>query len=116
MANADPTGGGERAVRLTIPPEQAKFLCEELAGFKADLEDDARAHRGHPDVPRWLNEADAYGRLISGIDAGEILPDDHVRRLVSDWADANDRAEHYDNVSLKHDALAALNKQIGVDR
>lgn len=112
MASTDPMGG-ERAVPLSISPVQAEYLRRELAGFKAGLEDDAQTHPDRPDARRWLDTAEAYGRLIAGLDAGEMIPDDHVRRLVREWAEAHDPAEHYERVVFEHDAIAALRKQIG---
>src|SRR6185503_16551135 len=37
-----------------------------------------------------------------------IVPDVHVRRLVREWAEAHDCAEHYECVVFEHDAIAAL--------
>jgi hypothetical protein len=108
--------GGERAVTLSIPPEQVEYLRRELTGFKDGLEDDAQTHADRPDARRWLDNAGAYGRLVAGLDAGEIVPDDHVRRLVRDWAEAHDNAEHYERVVFEHDAIAALREQIGAGR
>jgi hypothetical protein len=108
--------GGEHAVPLSIGPEQAEFLRRELTGFKDGLEDDAQTHPYRPDVWGWLVKAEAYGRLIAGINAGEIVPDDHVRQLVREWAEAHDDAEHYERVVFEHDAIAALRDQIGAGR
>lgn len=115
MANSDPMGG-ERAVPLSIQPEQAEFLRRELTGFKDGLEDDAQTHPDRPDARGWLANAEAYGRLVTGLDAGEIVPDDRARRLVREWAEAHDRAEHYEQVVFEHNAIAALCKQIGAGR
>ncbi|MBS1878611.1 MAG: hypothetical protein JST31_03765 [Actinobacteria bacterium] len=51
--------------------------------------------------------------MIAGIEADEIAPDDLVRRLVRELADASDREEEYERVVFEHDALAALCEQIG---
>jgi hypothetical protein len=115
MATDNPTGG-ERAVPLSLPLNQAAFLRRELTGFRDGLEDDAETHPDRPDARRWLANADAYGRLVAGIDAGEIVPDDRVRRLVSEWAEAHDCAEHYERVNFEHDAIAVLREQIGAGR
>jgi hypothetical protein len=115
MASTDPMGG-ERAVTLSISPRQVEYLRRELAGFKSGLEDDAQTHPNRPDAQKWLASAEAYGRLITGLDAGEIVPNDHVRRLVGEWADAHDRAEHYERVVFEHDAIATLHEQIGAGR
>jgi hypothetical protein len=108
--------GGERAVPLSIEPSQAEYLRRELTGFRSGLEDDAQTHPDRPDARRWLANAEAYGRLVAGLDVGEIVPDDHVRRLVREWAEAHDRAEHYERVVFEHEAIAALREQIGAGR
>jgi hypothetical protein len=108
--------GGERAVPLTIPSRQAEFLRRELAGLKTGLEEDADAHPDGARAERWRVEAEAYGRLVAGLDAGEIVPDEHVRRLVCEWAEALDRAEHYERIVFEPDAIAALLEQIGAGR
>lgn len=115
MATENPTDG-EQAVPLSIPPEQTAWLRDRLSGFKADLENDVQALSHRPGARRWRADAEVYGRLIAGLDAGEIVPDDHLRRLVCRWAEANDRAEHYDRVVFEHDAIAALREQIGAGR
>jgi hypothetical protein len=115
MADSDPTGG-ERAVPLSIDPDQAEYLRRELTGFKDGLEDDVEAHPDRTGAGRWRADAEVYGRLIAGLDAGEIVPDEHVRRLVREWAEAHDRAEHYRRVVFEHDAIAVLREQIEAGR
>lgn len=112
MATENPTGG-ERAVPLSIPPEQAEWLRDRLSGFIADLERDVRMFPDHPGTARWRDDADAYGRLAASLDAGEVVPDDHVLGLVHEWAEAHDLALHYERVVFEHDALFALREQIG---
>jgi hypothetical protein len=108
--------GSERAVPLSIPPRQARYLRRALTDFKADLEDDVQTHPHRPGARRWLADAEAYGRLLAGLDAGEIVPDVDVRRLVREWAEAHDRSEHYERVVFQHDAISALCEQIGAGR
>jgi hypothetical protein len=115
MATENPKGG-ERAVPLSIPPAQKEYLRGELLGLMAGLEDDAQTHPGRPEARRWVAEAEAYGRLVAGLDSGKLVPDDLVRHLVREWAEAHDRAEHYDRVVFEHDAIAALRVQIGEGR
>lgn len=115
MASTDPTGG-ERAVLLTLPSDQAEYLQEELSGFKSCLEADVRRFRDHPRAGKWLTDAEAYGRLAAGIEAGEVVPDDRIRRLVREWAEGHDDAEEYERVVFEHDALLGLRVQIGAGR
>jgi len=115
MATENPTGG-ERAVPLSIPPAQKEYLRGELLGLIAGLEDDAKTHPGEPEARRWVAEAEAYGRLVAGLDSGRVVPDDRVRRLVREWAEAHDFAEHYERVVFEHNAIAALSEQIEAGR
>lgn len=115
MATGNPTGG-ERAVTLSIPPAEALFLRRELSGFKASLEDDLKTHPDHPRAGKWHADADAYGWLAAGLEKGQIVPDDRLRRLVHEWVEAHDRAEQYERVVFEHDALLGLRVQIGAGR
>jgi hypothetical protein len=115
MATDNPTGG-ERPVPLSIPPAQTGFLRRELIGFKSGLEDDAETYPHRSGTRQWLADAAGYGRFLIGLDAGEIISDDHLRLLISEWAEAHDGAEHYQRVVFEHDAIAALSEQIGAGR
>jgi hypothetical protein len=112
MANPDPMGGGP-AVPLSIPPEQAEFLRRKLPGLKAGLEEDLENLPDRANAGRWRTDVEAYERLIDGLDAGEIVPDDHVRRLAREWIEAHDSAEHYERVVFEHNAILTLCAQIG---
>ncbi|HEY2717140.1 MAG TPA: hypothetical protein VGI73_13050 [Solirubrobacterales bacterium] len=105
-------GGGE-AVALTLTDRQRRYLRRALADCKAGREDDLQSHPDHPNAGRWCADADAYGRLIAGVDARQVVPDDRLRRLVRELAEASDREEEYERVVFEHDALAALRDQIG---
>ncbi len=115
MATENPTGGSE-IVALDLTDEQQRFLRSTLAYCRAGREDDLRTHPDHPNACRWRANAAAYGRLITGVDAGRIAPDTEVRRLVRELAEASDREEEYERVVFEHDALAALREQIGAAR
>ncbi|HEY1853246.1 MAG TPA: hypothetical protein VGG40_01545 [Solirubrobacterales bacterium] len=108
-------GGGE-AVALSLTDGQRRFLRGALSDCKAGREDDLQTHPDHSNTGRWRADADAYGRLIAGIDAGQVVPDDRLLRLVSELAEASDREEGYERVIFEHDALAALREQIGAGR
>jgi hypothetical protein len=115
MANENPKGDGG-TVALDLSEEQRRFLRGALADCRAGREDDLRTHPDHPNACCWRSNAAAYGRLISGVDAGTIAPDAEVRRLVHELAEASDREEEYERVVFEHDALAALREQIGARR
>ena len=112
MANSDPTGGGE-AVALTLSDRQRSYLRGALSDCQAGREDDLRTHPDDPSADRWRTDSAAYGRLIAGLDVGEIVPDAEVRRLARELAEASDHEEEYERVVFEHDALAALRERIG---
>lgn len=115
MATDNPMGG-ERAVPLSILPAQARYLRRELRGFKADLEADVRKFADHPRAGKWWTDAEAYGRLAEGLERGLIVPDDQIRRLVREWAEAHERDEEYERLVFEHKAMLALRVQIGAGR
>lgn len=115
MANNDPTGGGE-AVALSVPPAYAEYLRRELSGFIACLECDLDRFPDHPRAGCWRSYIDAYGRLLDGLAAGEIIPDAEVRSLIREWADGSDREGEYERVAFEHAALLSLGEQIGAGR
>jgi len=115
MARTDPTGGGEN-VALSLTDPQRHYLRRALCDCKAGREDDRRTDPNHPNADRWRSEVAAYDRLIAGLDAGEILPDDEIRRLAAELAEASDHEEEYERIVFEHDALAALREQIGAAR
>jgi hypothetical protein len=108
-------GGGE-AVALSLTDRQRRFLRGALSDCRAGREDDLQTHPDHPNAGGWRADADAYGRLIAGVDAGEVVADDRLRQLVRELAEASDREEEYERVIFEHDALAALREQIGAGR
>ena len=65
-------GGGE-AVALSLTDRQRHYLRRALADCKAGREDDLLTHPDHPNADRWRADADAYRRLIAGVDAREGL-------------------------------------------
>jgi hypothetical protein len=108
--------GGDGIVALELTDKQRRFLRSTLGNCQVGREDDLRTHPDHSRARRWRADAAAYGRLIVGLDAGEIVPDDRARRLVCELAEASDREEEYERVVFEHDALAVLCAQIGAGR
>jgi len=115
MATENPTGD-DGTVALDLTEEQRRYLRRTFVYCKAGREDDLQTHPDDPSAGRWRAVADAYQRLIAGIDAGEIVPDAEVRRLVFELAEASDREEEYKRVVFEHDALTAFCDQIGTGR
>jgi hypothetical protein len=111
MADSDPMSGDP--VALALSGRQRRYLRRAIVDCKAGREDDLKDHPGHPNASRWRTDSAAYGRLIAGLDQGEIIPDTDVRRLARELAEASDHEEEYERVVFEHDALAALREQIG---
>lgn len=108
-------GGGEN-VALSLTDRQRRYLRRALCDCKAGREDDRRTDPDHPNADRWRSEVAAYERLIAGLDAREIVPDEEVRRLAAELAEASDHEEEYERVVFEHDAHTALREQIGAGR
>jgi hypothetical protein len=116
MANENPTGSGD-AVALTIPAGDRKFLRrlfemardgirDELADYPDDLSEPTNLHR----------EKAVCEALLIALDEGSVVPDLHMRQVVSDLADLNDRANEYDRVVAEHGALQSLREQLDEGR
>ena len=59
-------------------------------------------------------EADAFRRLLTALDRGEIeLPDDEAREALSRAAEGYDEASGYERVVAVHDAHHALLSVLG---
>lgn len=111
MATGNPTGD-DATIALDLTDRQRRYLRGTLRNCKAGREDDLRTHPGHANAKRWRADAAAYERLISGIDAGEVVPDAEVRRLVRELAEATDREEEYERIVFEHAALCRLRRQL----
>jgi hypothetical protein len=62
-----------------------------------------------PDPAANAREADAFRRLLTALDRGEIaLPDDEVREAMSRAAEGYDEASGYERIVAVHDAHHAL--------
>jgi hypothetical protein len=112
MATDNPTGG-DGTVALNLTDKQQRYLYCTFSYCKLGREEDLRTHPDDPNAGKWRAVADAYGRLLDGVEAGEIVPDPEVRRLVRELAAAMDREEEWERVVFEHHALAALRDQIG---
>lgn len=112
MAGKNPTGGA-KAVALTIPSPDCRFLRgvftmardgirDELAEYPDELREPVQLHR----------EEAAYDKLLAALRSLSIIPDAAVRRVLTDLAETIDRANEYERVVAEHDALLALRDQI----
>lgn len=116
MARTNPTGDGV-LVALTIPPDDGRFLRgvftmardgirDELTEYPKELREPARLHR----------EEAAYERLLAALDAGEIVADGEVLRVLTDLAEMIDRTNEYERVVAEHAALLGVRDQIRLSR
>jgi hypothetical protein len=116
MAETNPTGDG-RSVALKIPPDDHRFLGgifkmalggirDELTEYPTELREPARLHR----------EEAAYETLLAALDAGEIVADGEVLRVLTDLAETIDRANEYERVVAEHAALLGVRDQIRLGR
>ncbi len=116
MATSNPTGDGS-AVALIIPPAHSAILRRNLAMCLEGVEGDiALAGDQHPHLERVRQEAAAYRRLLAGLDAGEIVPDADLRRVVAEMAKQTDESNAYLRVVREHNALYGLLDQISGHR
>ena len=108
MAEKNPTDG-RRAVLLDLPPSQITILRDTLAGWiggvRGDLETPERMR--NPDPAR--QEAEAFERLLEGLERGEVLvPDAAALAALSAAANGYDEANDYAEIVANHDALHGL--------
>jgi len=108
MANENPMGG-RRAVPLDLPALHIAILRDSLEdcveGAERELETPNELR--NPDKTR--TDAEAYKRLLAGLDRGEVVvPDEMARQAVKQMAAASDEGTGYAEVVAEHDALHGL--------
>jgi hypothetical protein len=112
MADQNPTAG-PRVVPIDLPSAQTEILRDELLGWLAGIEEDLEAGP-LPDPSEVACEADAFRRLLTALDRGEIeLPDEEARTALSRAAEGYDHASAYERVRAVHDAHQALLTLLG---
>jgi hypothetical protein len=112
MADQNPTAD-PRVVPIDLPPAQTEILRDELLGWLAGIEEDLETEQ-LPDPGADAHEADAFRRLLTALDRGEIaLPDDEAHEAMSRAADGYDDASGYERVVAVHDAHHALLSLLG---
>ncbi len=112
MADQNPMGG-PRVVPIDLPPAQSEILRDELLGWLAGIEEDLESDQ-LPDPGGDAREADAFRRLLTALDRGEVaLPDDEAREAMSRAAEGYDDASGYERVVAVHDAHHALLSLLG---
>jgi hypothetical protein len=107
MADQNPTAG-PRVVPIDLPPAQTEILRGELLGWLAGIDEDLESDE-LPDPRADAREADAFRRLLTALDRGEVaLPDNEAREAMSRAAEGYDDASGYERIVAVHDAHQAL--------
>jgi hypothetical protein len=101
-------------VPLRFTVAQAAILHDELSGWIAGIEEDLASPKGIPHGDEAVTEAEAYGRLLAALDAGEIaLPDEEARAAMARAAEGHDEAAGYGRTTAIHDAHHILLDVLG---
>lgn len=77
MADTDPTDIGP-AVRLSVPIAEAESRRRRTNEFETDLDDDLKALPDDPPAGGSGAKADAYGRLVAGLEGVSKRPERSV--------------------------------------
>lgn len=113
MADQNPTAG-PRVVPIDLPPAQTGILRSELLGWPDGLELDLVHPEPLDDPEASVREADAFRRLLTALDRGEIkVPDEDAREALGKAAEGYDEASGYERVCAVHDAHHALLAVLG---
>jgi hypothetical protein len=113
MAAQNPTSGG-RAVPINLPADHIAILRSDLSDWLAGVREDLERPDWLPNPERARREADAFERLLIGLDRGEILvPDEDARSAIESAAKAHDRENGYVEIVTTHDAHHGLLALLG---
>jgi hypothetical protein len=113
MADQNPTAD-PRVVSVDLPVSQTEILRSELNGWLAGIEEDLEADLRPPDRKAAIEEANAFGRLLTALHSGQIeLPDEAARSALGRAAEGHDEACGYERVVAVHDAHHALLSVLG---
>jgi hypothetical protein len=108
MADQNPTAD-PRVVPVDLPDHQIEILSDELLGWLAGIEEDLESADRLPDPGAVISEADAFRRLLTALDDGEIeVPDPEARSVLGAAAEGYDEANAYTRIVAVHDAHHAL--------
>jgi hypothetical protein len=108
MANENPKGG-RRAVPLNLPALHIAILRDSLEDCLEGAERELEVPDELRDPDKTRSDAEAYKRLLVGLDRGEVaIPDKVAREAVKRLAAASDEGTGYAEVVAEHDALHGL--------
>ena len=112
MANENPTSNGA-AVALTIPPDDAAFLCSVFEMARGGIRDELDNYPDSLREPTRLHREEAvYDALLAALDNGSIVVSGDLRCVLADLAETIDRANEYERVVAEHAALLGLRRQV----
>jgi hypothetical protein len=113
MANENPMGSGD-AVALQIPAEDREFLRRLFEMARDGIRDELVDYPDALKAPAHLRREKAvYEALLVALKEGTVVPDHHMREVVRDLAELNDRENEYARVVAEHAALLGLCEQLG---
>jgi len=101
-----------RDVTLRVEPRHTPFLRRYFVTHRSGCLEDLAKHR---DPERIRAGADTAGRVIAGLDRGEIVADPEVSELLAELAEANDEANEYGRACGEHEAFGHLLRQLDPD-
>ena len=113
MAEPNPTSG-RRAVPIDLPADHIAILRSNLSDWLDCVREDLDRPERMRERERARREADAFDRLLIGLDRGEILlPDEDARAAIEAAAESHDRESSYVEVATTHDAHHGLLALLG---
>jgi hypothetical protein len=107
-----------RTTTLRVEPPHAPFLRDFFEVYRGGRLGDLAEPYGTDaaTLERIRSLADTCGRIIEGIDRGEIVADEEIRAVLVDVAAANDAGDNdYERVVAEHEAFEHLLRQIRRD-
>jgi hypothetical protein len=108
MANENPRGG-RRTVPLDLPALHIAILRDSLENCLEGAQRELEGPDELRDPDKTRSDAEAYKRLLAGLDRGKVVvPDDVAREAVKQMAVASDEGTGYAEVVAEHDALHGL--------
>lgn len=116
MADSNPTSG-RRAVPIDLSAGHIAILRSDLSDWLAGVREDLERPDWMLNPVRARREADAFERLLAGLDRGAILvPDEDARSAIESAAKAHDRESGYVEIATTHDAHHGLLALLGGPR
>lgn len=103
-----------KAVPLDLPAAQVAILRKTFSACLEGIRGDVEAQRRLLDPARAHRDADAYERILAGLDRGEVfVPDEEAREAVRTIATAVDEENEYAAVIAEHVAFCELLARLG---